>query len=568
MRQNILLFDSLRCEYPIGTFLTSTKGSIESIRPLTYASENISPDDVDYLLLDGQQRITAGLQLFYADKKENKKIQKTFYFIDLSRLRAIVKEFEESKNIKISPESKNDIEALSEEIDGESGYLVARSNIKEPELQFIRKRLVFSSLLRKENFQKLHFKIEEYREKYPEDERLIEIFLKLFVSSNDYDQSIPVISIESKDPRIMTRIFSTLNNTGTSLTPFEITVSEMFGQDVNLREDIQKLSNGNIFYPRIDKDNNLVLQTCILLSEAKISHKKTDLPKSLSREIWNTYKEDAFSCIEILGKFLTEELGAGVDTSSDYIPYDTAILPLICLINKYNPYDLDNKTKKILTDVIRYYFVGSALKLRFTEGATSKQIIDKLNLLKSVEEKTPEAILKELGDKIFTGLGDVTKSGAKGRITLCVQSANELKDPLSGSSISLSKKHELHHIFPKSYVEDTLGVTVKDLDISIDNICNLMIVEPDTNLKFSKLDPASQLEMAGKSNGDYEESYRRHFIDEACIKILRKSKKSVQDYYDFIKARSKVIESHIAKRYKVQSMAIKGDDIDSDEDAD
>ena len=342
----------------------------------------------------------------------------------------------------------------------------------------------------------------------------------------------------------------------------------MFGQDVNLREDIQKLSNGNIFYPRIDKDNNLVLQTCILLSEAKISHKKTDLPKSLSREIWNTYKEDAFSCIEILGKFLTEELGAGVDTSSDYIPYDTAILPLICLINKYNPYDLDNKTKKILTDVIRYYFVGSALKLRFTEGATSKQIIDKLNLLKSVEEKTPEAILKELGDKIFTGLGDVTKSGAKGRITLCVQSANELKDPLSGSSISLSKKHELHHIFPKSYVEDTLGVTVKDLDISIDNICNLMIVEPDTNLKFSKLDPASQLEMAGKSNGDYEESYRRHFIDEACIKILRKSKKSVQDYYDFIKARSKVIESHIAKRYKVQSMAIKGDDIDSDEDAD
>ena len=207
MRQNILLFDSLRCEYPIGTFLTSTKGSIESIRPLTYASENISPDDVNYLLLDGQQRITAGLQLFYADKKENKKIQKTFYFIDLSRLRAIVKEFEESKNIKISPESKNDIEALSEEIDGESGYLVARSNIKEPELQFIRKRLVFSSLLRKENFQKLHFKIEEYREKYPEDERLIEIFLKLFVSSNDYDQSIPVISIESKDPRIMTRIF-------------------------------------------------------------------------------------------------------------------------------------------------------------------------------------------------------------------------------------------------------------------------------------------------------------------------------------------------------------------------
>src|SRR5258708_20697992 len=66
-KQVMELFDSLRNQYPIGSFLTAKVGAELNLSPRTFAftgdaAEKGSPAHV---VLDGQQRITAGIQLFY-----------------------------------------------------------------------------------------------------------------------------------------------------------------------------------------------------------------------------------------------------------------------------------------------------------------------------------------------------------------------------------------------------------------------------------------------------------------------------------------------------------------------
>jgi uncharacterized protein with ParB-like and HNH nuclease domain len=64
-KQVVELFDSLRNRYPIGSFLTAKVGGELNLSPKAFAfteeaAERESPAQV---VLDGQQRITAGIQL-------------------------------------------------------------------------------------------------------------------------------------------------------------------------------------------------------------------------------------------------------------------------------------------------------------------------------------------------------------------------------------------------------------------------------------------------------------------------------------------------------------------------
>src|SRR6185312_3444819 len=78
--QVILLFDSLRLGYPIGGFLhIKQNGNVElSPRGFVGALDEADARTPDFLVLDGQQRITAGLELFYGRGDRH-------YFLDLKK---------------------------------------------------------------------------------------------------------------------------------------------------------------------------------------------------------------------------------------------------------------------------------------------------------------------------------------------------------------------------------------------------------------------------------------------------------------------------------------------------
>jgi hypothetical protein len=80
--------------------------------------------------------------------------------------------------------------------------------------------------------------LRQYIKKYPEREDFTNYVIgKNFRPSTK--SSIPVTSIdEDVTVEAISRIFATLNSTGKMLTPFELVVSLLFPQKVNLAEDV------------------------------------------------------------------------------------------------------------------------------------------------------------------------------------------------------------------------------------------------------------------------------------------------------------------------------------------
>lgn len=555
VKQNILLFDSLRNRFPIGTFLTAKEGAISHVKPIVYSDVTQKPE---LLVLDGQQRITAGIQLFYANYNSGN--QKTFYFIDLNKIEALLNIYQKSDST-FDLNNDDHIKFYGENhLEADDGYLVARQNVKDPNLLF-KKGLVFTNLIRRDNNRDFDTYSTDFKNKSPTNKRLIEILDVLFRGKVDFNPKIPNIIVDSKDPKILTRIFSTLNNSGTSLTPFEITVSEMFGVGVNLIDELQAYTSKSIFLKNIDKDKTLMLQSCLMLAGS--DHKKTSLPKNLNKDIWNNNKDNAFKAVEDMAEFLTTDMGLGLDASPAYIPYDTALLPLVYIFNKYDVKSMNATLRGIFTNIIRFYVVATALKTRFTEGAYSKQSTDKEKIAEAID-KNDYTILDNSFDKNFSGLNEVTNSGAKGKIILCIQNANGLKDPLTNSNISLSVKHEIHHIFPKEMLKRWGENKVN----SVNHISNLMITSPSTNSVFSNQDPMGQVDRCKLSNGNYLANFETHFICEKCIEIMIRKGKGQSDYNEFIETRNKNIYEHIERTYKIKrAEEINEDDdqIDSDE---
>ncbi len=561
VKQNISLFDSLRNGFPIGTFLTSKPEVITNIKDMRYSK---TTQDAELLVLDGQQRITAGLQLFYADRHSS---QKTFYYIDLKNLEKLI-EIHEDANKGWDRNNDKDIATFGTDyLEADDGYIVSRQNIKKNPIElFEKKGMIHTNLLLRKNEREYDIGKLAYLAKNPNKKRLIEIFSIIFRENVTFDGPIPNIVIDTKDTKVLTRIFSTLNTSGTSLTPFEITVSEMFGVGINLIDDIQKYLSKSTYLKQVDRDKTLILQACLLLDNG--NHKKRGLPKNLNKEIWEKYRDRAFNAIEELGEFLTKEMGMALDNTNKYVPYDTAFLPLIFIFDKY---DKTWRSKNPdFAKIIKYYVVASALKTRYTEGSDNKQTVDKNKLVEAIDNSDYK-ILDSVFENVFSGLSDVTFSGAKGKIILCIQNAQKVNDVLFDTNTNLSEKHEIHHIFPKETLKKLKGKA----NYSVNHISNLMITLEKTNSAFSNQDPSQQVALCKTQNPtNYQDLFEKHFISSGAIAILEKPLKSAQEYDAFIEKRNITLCDHISKKFNIKvaiesSSSIEDEDIqlDSDEEA-
>ena len=537
--QNILLFDSLRCGYPIGTILCAKPGALTHHRNFEFSSAKPNVE-YEYFVLDGQQRLSAGIQLFFSDMTS----QKSHYFVDLNRLQTLLNEYRNT-NPEFDMNNQDQCALFEEEmLDSDSGYLVAKTNVKNPHTEFEKKGLIWTALLRQNNTKKYETHRDDFLNKNPDMTEVVDLF-RLVIKEKDFGLSMPVIVVESKDPKILSRIFSTLNNTGTSLTPFEITVSEMFGQGVDLVDEIEKLTSASNIYKNMDRDRNMLLQACVLRGSTE-NHKKSNLPKTLTREIWENNSKTCVENIIKLGDYLTEKMGVGLDYSPNYVPYDTALLPLSHLFDHCDLDEMTPNQKVCFEKIVTTYFVGAALKLHYTEGAVSKQSHDKEVLLRAFQQNDLNLVRQIFENKSFPGLNDVTNSGARGRVAICIQSTQNLNDVVTGTKVSTSDAHEIHHIFPKSFFKN------KQSDISQNHIANLMLTHGETNNAFSGSTPDAQVTIAQGQNKNFEADYALHFIDDKALKILKTQNPTMDDYEAFIKTRSANIVDYIAKKYELE----------------
>jgi hypothetical protein len=499
--------------------------------------------DEEFLVLDGQQRLTSLYQLFYKDLVITKGNRKIKFFLNLQKI-------QEGK--------------IDECVESYNTRDLQRRKLDRMEEQ-VKKHLLPLSILLDEN------KLREWKNRYityywflvkglqPE----VEGFTKRQseFDANFLDRGKPIhnlinyefhmIELPSTDLDVVATIFEKLNTTGQPLNIFEILTAKFYRKvslyDVdNLREIWQKTKEK---YPLIklftkdEKDNSLAILIfkAILLKKSieekdkeTLECKRKNMLKDLSSDDIEKYWD---KCVEFLEKslnLLKEEYGC---PSLDYLPYSTILVPFSLAVDFIENKVKLEKRKDAYRKLERWYW-ASVFSERYDSATDTKSKTDINEIITWIEDdaKVPMAI-KELDvnsisleritrGAIFTGiLNIIIKKQAKDFVT------REQMDTLIKSN---PKSVDVHHLFSARMF------TTKEEKELADCILNKTLLKSETNRDYIKYDPPSiYVDRIKRSNEKIIEDLNGHLIplDEFMA----------NNFSSFLKKREEIIIMEIKK---------------------
>lgn len=528
----VKLFDSLRQRFPIGALLF-LKGENILLAPRIFegANELASGESADFLVLDGQQRITAGIHLFHATGPRQ-------YYLDLERLNQLRSE------LAVDLQDKTATESFLANLDESDSYLVARKPISDPRSLLVSKHLLCTSILADST--DLGVALADYVKVFPEKADLAYRLVLPHFNLAKTD-TVPVIEIDAATQiEAISRIFTTLNTTGQMLTPFELVVSILYPQNIDLAQEIIDFRENGTFYPNMDKTGEILLQTIALFAGKE--PKKASLPKNISAGIYQQHKSAAFSALDQLGKFLTDKFGAALDVKgADLVPYDAIYAPM-ALAYKNILETLKGKSQIDAENKLARWYVGAALSNRYQEGVHSKQTKDLAEMMAWINDNKEPNWISEVS---IPRLLRVSPSGAIGKFIRGLINKRSPHDPSSDRLIGYRSGAyitEKHHIFPIKYLPNLAGWDKSD---NGDVVLNLMLLESETNKRWLNINPADQLADAKtlQSVPKVTEAYRSQFIEGNSLAILGNPSKTKKDFDEFLALRENLLQGFIKTDY-------------------
>lgn len=370
-----LLLDSLRQGFPIGSFLFLQSNPSIDLAPRNFrgASDEAKDGVAEELVLDGQQRITAGLEIFFGKGSSH-------YFIDVKKISSLASE--RGVNLDDGPSIRN----FLADLDAEDGYCKRLRASNDPRSKLIERKLLWTGLLTDDD--ELERAISDYAKAYPEDESVIRYLIgRNFKPSQDTNIPITTIGGETSIEAI-SRIFSTLNSTGKMLTPFELVVSILFPQSVNLNDDVVSYRELFPYYARVDQTGDILLQT-VALFDGKDT-KKASLPKTITAQSYNRY---ALQCAELLqesAEFISDRIGLGLSASSELLTYPVIFTPLAHVWNRLKQSGFGVADEASAKNKLVRWFVGAVLSRRYQQSTHDKQSRDKNDIWRWIVEGDAE----------------------------------------------------------------------------------------------------------------------------------------------------------------------------------
>jgi len=546
----IKLFDSLRQGYPIGALLF-LKGENELLAPRTFEGACVQAPGkaADFLVLDGQQRLTAGIHLFYATGPRQ-------YYLCLDRI------FDLCISKKINFEKKEEVIQFVHDLDETDSYIIARLRTNDPRSLLIRKHLLCTSILADSS--ELSVAMSDYLEAYPDRKDFVLRLITPYFSLAKTD-TVPVIEIESATQiESISRIFTTLNTTGQMLTPFELVVSILYPKNIDLSQEIKDFRERGKYFENMDITGEILLQTIAMLGGKE--PKKANLPKTINAELYNVNKEVAFQSLEALGRFLTDNLGAGLDFKGvDMVPYDAIFAPMALALKEIEKRNLKGLDKTRAEKKLAQWYVGSALSQRYQEGVHNKQTRDYEDFKLWIDDEScaPSWVTEVTIPRLLRH----SPNGAIGKLIRGLINSRSPKDPVSSNGIGFRAgvyQTEKHHIFPKKYLPTISDWKKTDQG---DIILNLMFLEAETNRRWINGNPADHIGEAEKNQGitAIAENYRLQFVESGAFDILRKPTKSKADFEDFVLLREKSIQDYIAASFSFTMAGVEEANPDDDD---
>ena len=464
------LFDSVRKNYPIGGFLTLETSEL-NLSPRLFEGIEDEQSAIEAYVLDGQQRITAGLMLYYG-------IGKSHYFLDLKGLWDLAVE------AGIDYDNRDSLNEFANDLDEEDKYIKGRIRSANPE-NLLDASLLWTPFLT-DDFKFSDAK-QRYLTHYPDRvkfmERLVWPYFKI-----GSEPIVPVTVLDSDMPvEAITRVFETLNTSGQRLTPVEIVVAVLFAQGIRLRQELEDFQVLTDYYRNIESTGEIFLQTIALLDGK--NPKKTTLPKTINRLNFTRLQNDAIADLERAGKFLSERFGMGLEATNRLVPYDSMLAPLgIALAEIEQKHPQPSADNAQWQRRLERWFVGSVLEQRYTESQPATQQRDTRELLLWIREGD-DFEPTWLRDVRVRSLDSVTPNSAIGKLIACLISLQKPKDPLNdapvGGNGAAINSSQSHHTFPKRFCEDHIphwDTRVDRHDLAL----NIMPLTKKTNQLWSK----------------------------------------------------------------------------------
>lgn len=548
------LFDSIRKNYPLGGFLTLEASDKLPMSHRLFEGLNESVEDMETYVLDGQQRITAGLSLYYGTGGSH-------YFLDLCNLWDLAAE----KNLDLDNEKS--LRKFGDGLDYEDKYIKGRKRSGKPE-NLLSKHLLWTLFLT--NDSKFLDARERYLEHYPERKLLFDSLVPLFRIS-----SLPTVPVTVLDAGMsvgaITRVFETLNTSGQQLTPVEIVTAVLFRGDISLRREIEDFKDETLYYGNIETTGEILLQTIALM--AGENPKKNKLPETITPIRFTKYKNAAVTQLDGAGEFLSERFGMGLDATNRLVSYDAMLPPLAIALSEVRSRYTQPSDKEHWEHNLERWFVGSILKQRYTESQPATQKRDTSELLQWIEKgdgHKPEW-LADVRYPSLAGVEGITPTSARGKLIAFLISRQNPLDPYNKKPVGGPKESQAmvsaqsHHIFPRAFCEGHIPDWDRKSD-KYDLALNIMPLTQSTNSAWSKMNPSDQVGHTRKEWGDEAVAlYRPFFIDDHCLEILERPSKKKEDFAEFIAVRSKLIEDYIAEEWDfISDTQQHGDDENED----
>ena len=527
------LLVSIIKKYFIGTFLflRVDRNNIPfAMRPITGVDRSEKELNPEWMVLDGQQRITSLYYVFHAPDVPLKSTRYPYrFFLNLKKINS-----GETDNAIFSERSDFCDEYLEEKYQFEN-YVIPFTQI----LNWNEWRHKFETYLLKKDKE---FFINQYHPKIePIWDRKIKVITDFLVPT------IEIPKVEYDDPEKIAEvcaIFEKMNSTGVPLSVYDLLTARLYKYGIDLHKlwknsmekhkSLRQFSDGEP-----DPFGVFILRSIALIRGKEVKSKVLInlKPKNFIRD-WETASSYVEKALQRISS--TNEDGFGV-FDRKWFPYTTMVSVLAALLRFI---DLNKEVAAEGLVVVKKWYWASVFLERYA-GSTDSTIYgdynDVIKYLTNLKE-IPD-FLKETSEGILNNpnysLKDVFRRNAvyKGVVNLiAIQGA---KDFMADDSIEFWDLDD-HHIFPKKY----LAGQKKYKDDEINTILNKTLISSSANRKISKTQPSIYIKKVIPQK-NRQAILNSHFINDKAVKAMM-----TDDYEEFIEARENELVTKIRNLLK------------------
>ncbi|MDE5584532.1 MAG: DUF262 domain-containing protein [Ruminococcus sp.] len=445
---------SLSQGYPMGAIMRLEYGN-ENVRFKYRTIEGVTVTGVtpEFLILDGQQRLTSMFRATYCKepvetKTEKGKEIKRYYYLDIKKC---LDENEERFDAVIAVPSDRKIKTnFDRDI-----VLDLSTREFEYENEMFPLNIIFDSNAREDwadGYKEYHEYNRTFMEKYKK--------FRTQVIDTIIGYKLPVITLGKETPReAVCKVFENVNTGGVPLTVFELVTATFATYDFDLRKDWRECRDkirgkGETLNTDVmDGIDETSFLTAITLYTTYLSDKMTTCKKkdvlSLSFEDYKKNRDILLDGYRMAKKFLFSQY---VFRKRD-LPYTTQLIPLsaICAVIGVSTFNLP-RTQKILSKwfwcVIMGEMYGGASETRY--AADIEDVVADIQCKDSQNRTINSAYFSATR---LLSLQTRNSAAYKGIMALVYR--EQCRDFMQGITMdivrSMDESPDIHHIFPEAY---------------------------------------------------------------------------------------------------------------------